>query len=201
MSDRSVLQSLESEAYHRAYSDGIIDLFVGISLVWIGLAWIWLPDFAGLAGVFPAIFVPVAMATRKRVVETRLGYVKWSAPRRDKERRTLIGLMAGGVLLFFAGIAAFFIVDRSLVSDEVLDLVAPGLLAWLLSVLALALAYAMEAWRFVVYSLALALAGLVTALQEANPGWPLLASGMVITATGLIMLVGFLRSNPVPSER
>lgn len=200
MSDRSVLQSLESDAYRRAYSDGIIDLFVGVSLLWIGTAWIWLPDFAGLAGVLPAVFVPVAMATRKRVVEARVGYVRWSEPRRNKERRNMIGLLAAGVLLFFAGIAAFLIVDNSLVSEDVLDLIAPGLLAWLLAILALALAYAMEAWRFVVYGAALAVAGLVTALQEANPGWPLLAAGVVITITGLFMLVGFLRSNPDPEE-
>lgn len=200
MSDRSVLKSLESDAYRRAYSDGIIDLFVGISLLWIGLAWIWLPDFAGLAGVLPAVFVPVAMATRKRVVEGRVGYVKWSEPRRNKERRNLIGLLGAGVLLFLAGIAAFLFVDGSLVSEDVLESVMPGLLAWLLAILALGLAYAMEAWRFVAYAIALGIAGVVTAMQQANPGWPMLASGVVITITGLIMLIGFLRANPHPEE-
>jgi hypothetical protein len=200
MSDHSALQSLESDAYKRAYSDGIVDLFVGVSLLWIGAAWIWLTDFAGLAGVLPAAFVPVAMAVRKQVVETRVGYVKWSEPRRNKERRNLIGLLAAGVLLFFVGIAAFLLVDRSLVPEDVLDLVAPGLLAWLLSFLALALAYAMEAWRFVVYAITLAAAGLVTALQEANPGWPMLTAGLVVTITGVAMLVAFLRDNPVPEE-
>jgi hypothetical protein len=200
MSYRSVLKSLESDAYRRAYSDGIIDLFVGISLLWIGLAWIWLPDFAGLAGVLPAVFVPVAMATRKRVVEGRVGYVKWSAPRRNKERRNLIGLLGAGVLLFLAGIAAFLVVDGSLVSEDVLESVMPGLLAWLLAILALGLAYAMEAWRFVAYAIALGIAGVVTAMQQANPGWPMLASGVLITITGLIMMIGFLRANPHPEE-
>lgn len=200
MDNHSVLQSLESDAYRRAYSDGIIDLFVGVSLLWIGLAWIWLPDFAGLAGVLPAVFVPVAMATRKRVVERRVGYVKWSEPRRNKERRNLIGLLGAGVLLFLAGIAAFLVVDGSLVSDDVLDSVMPGLLAWLLAILALGLAYAMEAWRFVVYAAALGIAGVITAIQQANPGWPMLASGVVITITGLTMLIGFLRANPAPEE-
>ena len=45
MDKQDTLQTLESGAYRRAYSDGIIDLFVGVSLCWIGAAWIWLPDF------------------------------------------------------------------------------------------------------------------------------------------------------------
>ena len=44
------LKTLERQAYLETYSDGTIDLFVGLSLTWIGAAWIWLPDLAGIAG-------------------------------------------------------------------------------------------------------------------------------------------------------
>lgn len=199
MDSRGVLDSMESQVYRRAYSDGIIDLSVGAFLLWLGAAWIWLPDFSGLAGVLPAAFVPVAMAVRKRVVENRIGYVRWTEPRRNKERSTRIGLLAAGTVLLL-GVAVFFLVDRSVSSDAVLGAVAPGLMAWLLALLSLALAYAMEAWRFVAYAGALSVAGLVTAMQDANPGWPLLASGAVVTITGVIMLIRFLRANPVPEE-
>ena len=200
MAERGVLESLENRAYRRAYSDGIIDLFVGVSLLWIGAAWIWLPDFSGLAGVLPAVFVPIAMTARKRVVESRLGHVKWSEPRRNKERRNLIGLFAAGAFLFVLGVAAFFMLDQSTVSLDSLGSFMPGLLAWLLAVLALVLAYAMEAWRFVLYALVLAVAGLLAAVQSANPGWPMLSAGAVITLTGVTMLLMFLHANPVPEE-
>lgn len=200
MDSRGVLESLESQVYRRAYSDGVIDMFVGVSLLWIGAAWISLPDFAGLAGVLPAVFVPVAMAARKRVVEGRFGYVKWTEPRRNKERRILVGLLGAGMLLFLAGIAVFFLVDQSIVSDDSLETFMPGLLAWLLAVLSLALAYAMAAWRFAVYAVVLAAAGVVTAMQDANPGWSMLISGAVVTITGVVMLIRFLGDNPVPGE-
>ena len=196
MSESEALEVLESTAYRRAYSDGIIDIFAGISLIWIGTTWIWLPDYAGLAGILPAIFVASAISIRKSYVENRLGYVRWSAPRRNKERRNLIALFALGVLLFLAGIAAFFVVDRSLVSDDVLDFIGPGLLAWLLAITALVVAFMIEAWRFLAYAVVLAVAGLITAIQEANPGWPLLTAGVVIAMTGLIMLIRFARENP-----
>ena len=101
------LEALEQEAYRVSWSDGIIDLFGGLSLVWIGSAWVWLPDLAGVAGVLPAIFVAPVLAARKRFVEPRIGYVQWRGPRRGWERRTLWALLMAGVGLFLGGIALF----------------------------------------------------------------------------------------------
>lgn len=200
MSIGNSLQSMEQSAYRRAYSDGIIDLFVGISFLWIGAVWIWLPDYGALAGILPAVFVTAAISGRKQFVERRLGYVRWSEPRRDKERRNLIMLLGGGVFMLLMGVLAFLVVEGSLVDKTMLDLLMPGLLAWLLTILALGLAVLLETWRFVFYGLTLAAGGLATALLAANPGWPLLGSGVVIAAGGLVMLVAFVKSHPVPEE-
>lgn len=200
MDNQDTLQSLENQAYRRAYSDGIIDLFVGASLLWIGAAWIWLTDFAGLAGILPAVFVPVVMVARARFVESRLGYVRWAEPRQNKERRNLILLFAFGLFLFLAGILAFLVVDQSLVGPEIFDIIGPGLLAWLLALLSLALALMMESWRYVVYAMVLGIAGAITAVQDANPGWPMLVAGAVVAVTGLGMFVAFVQDNPAPTE-
>lgn len=200
MSIPEPLQSMEKTAYHRAYSDGIIDLFLGLSLVWIAVVWIWLPDYAGFAGILPAVLTPVAIAARKQYVEKRLGYVRWSKPRRSKERRNLIVTLGAGVVVFLAGVVAFLVVERSLVDKSMLDVIMPGLIAWLLALLALGLGILMEAWRFVLYGVALAVAGLVTALQEANPGWPLLEVGVLVAVTGLGMLISFSKSNPATDD-
>ena len=109
-------------------------------------------------------------------------------------------LFTFGVLLFLGGIVAFFVVDQSLAGDDVLDVVMPGLLAWLLALMSLGLAFMMESWRFVVYALVLAGAGVVASVQEANPGWPILAAGIVVAATGLGMLVEFVNHNPKLDE-
>lgn len=200
MNGSESLQSIERTAYRRAYSDGIIDLLVGLSLLWIGAIWIWLPDYGALAGILPAVFVPTAISIRKQFVERRLGYVRWSAPRRDKERRNLILLLGAGVFLLIAGVLIFLVIEGSLVDESVLDLLMPGLLAWLLALLALGLAVLLESWRFVLYGVALVVGGLITGLLGANPGWPLLAAGTVIAITGLYMLLTFVHANPAPDR-
>jgi hypothetical protein len=40
-----------------------LDIFVGLSLAWIGAVWIWFSDYAGLAGVLPAVFVSTRVET------------------------------------------------------------------------------------------------------------------------------------------
>jgi hypothetical protein len=195
MSIPESLQSMEKAAYRRAYSDGIIDLFVGLSLLFIGAVWIWLPDYSGLAGILPAVFTPVAITARKQYVEKRLGYVRWSEPRRNRERRNLIAAVAVGVLLFVAAVGVFAI-DRTSIDESVLTLIAPGLVAWLLALLTLAVAVMIDAWRFALYGAVLAVVGLFTALQDANPGWPMLAAGAVTVVAGSALLIAFTRTNP-----
>ena len=191
-SDRSLLH-LERAAYRASYGDGIIDLFVGLSIAWIGTAWIWLSDLAGVAGVFPAVFLTAVLAIRKRLVESRAGYVKWSPPRLRWERRNIMLVFAGGVAMFLLGIAAFV---ASADGSSLFDSVGPAILAWLLALMAFGLAFVMSAWRMLGYAAVLVVSGAMAAAAGANPGWPLLASGAAITVVGGVMLARFLRENP-----
>lgn len=110
-------------------------------------------------------------------------------------------LVSAGILLFLGGVAAFLIINGSLVDESVLDMIMPGLLAWLLALLAFGIALLIDALRFVLYGTVLAVAGLITAVREANPGWPMLAAGVVIIVTGATMLIAFTRSNPLEESK
>jgi vacuolar-type H+-ATPase subunit I/STV1 len=155
-----------------------------------------LPDLAGLAGVLPAIFVTPLLTARKQVVEKRAGYVKWSEPRRKWERRNLMAALLGGVALFLTGIGAFVAVNGS-GSIDFMDAIGPGLLAFLLALMAIVLAILMDAPRMFTYAAALVIAGAIASAADANPGWPLLAAGAVVTIVGGMMLAVFLKANPV----
>ncbi|HSF85803.1 MAG TPA: hypothetical protein VLG28_09145 [Acidimicrobiia bacterium] len=196
MTSSTNLQSLESDAYRASFDDGIIDLFVGLSMVWIGSAWIWLTDLAGVAGVFPAVMAPALLPLRTRIVESRTGYVKWRAPRRCWEQRTLLLVLAAGILMFALGIAAFVMLENS-GELTVVEWIMPGLLALLMAVVAGGLAIAMAQPRMMVYAGVLVVAGLAAAGFETNPGWPLLAAGIAITVVGSGMLVRYLRTHPL----
>ena len=191
------MQALESQTYRASYSDGIIDLLVGASLLWIGIAWIFLPDIAGLAGVFPAVLVTPFLAWRKKFLGDRAGYVRWSGARRGWERRGLLGMLAAGVGTFLLGLGVFIATTRGDGETDVARAIMPGLIAFLLSLMALGLGVLMQARRMFVYAAVLAAGGVVTAWADANPGWPLLPSGALVLVTGLVMLVQFVRDNPV----
>jgi hypothetical protein len=166
------LQTLERRAYLASYSDGIVDLFVGLSLLWIGVAWIWLPGMAGLAGVLPAVFISVMLTARKRLLESRLGYVKWSESRRRWESRNLAAILAAGVLIFVVGVVVYVLVTQGSTDTRGLSDLVPGLPALL------------------------ATAGVITVLAERDPGWPLFAAGIVVTVWGMVMVARFVRRYP-----
>jgi len=196
MADDQDLQALERGAYRDSYSDGIIDIYIGVSLAWIGIAWLWLPDIAGLAGIFPAVFLPVMLEARKRFLEPRVGYVKWAGPRRQWEQRNLAIALVVGIGFLLLGIGVYATTSRSSADSDLPRMFVPGLIAWLLALLAIGLAFIMEAWRMLAYATILVLAGIITAWADASPGWPLLAAGIPITIIGIVMLVQFIRQNP-----
>ena len=190
------LRNLERAAYSSSYSDGIIDLYLGLSIVWLGTAWIWRPDLAGLAGILPAVLVVPVLMGRQTFLERRTGYVKWTEPRRKTEHRSLLGAAILGILLFALAIGAFLVVRRTSFDTGIFEAIAPALMAWLLALMTLVLAVVMTARRMIAYAAVLVVTGIVGAAFDANPGWPMLVSGLVIVAVGGSMLVSFLRVNP-----
>ena len=201
MTGNQDLQNLERRTYRGFYSDGIIDIYVGISLLWIGVAWIWLPDIAGLAGVLPAIFITPMLAGRKRFLEQRIGYVKWTEPRRQWEHRNLVAALIAGTAFMLLGVGVYTFASDSAANRDILGNVAPGLIAWLLGAVTIDLAVLMSARRMLAYAGVLVAGGIWTAQANASPGWPLLPAGILITATGTAMLIGFIRNNPVVDQQ
>lgn len=196
MAAQTELETLERDAYRASYSDGIVDIYVGLSMVWIGASWIWFTDMAALAGVLPAVLLAPMISARKRFVEARLGYVQWRAPRRRWERRNLLVLLAAGICLLLLGGGMYVFVSTAGDGTGSLQL-APGILAWLLALLAVGLALLLDAARMLAYAAILAVMGVVVVALGSMPGWPMLATGVVATAVGLVMLYAFVRRYPV----
>lgn len=191
------LEGLERRAYRSSYSDGIIDIFVGMSLLVIGATWIWAEGYGLFASILPAVLVPSLLRWRKRVVATRGGYVRWGKRRRRSERRTLWGAVTAGVVVFLLGIAAYFVADGSGGSRDVLADFGPGLLAFILALLSFVIGMGIEHGRFFGYAAVLVAGGVVAVIVDSDPGWPIIGAGVVVSIVGLVMLVRYLRDNPV----
>jgi hypothetical protein len=187
---------LEHDAYAAAYSDGILDTFFGLSILWIGAAWLWLPDFSALAGVLPAIFIAPVIALQKRVVSERLGHVVWSRTRRHRERTGTIALVALGVVALALGIGVFLAATQQASDTTLIETLIPGLPALLLALGAAAVALTTGIRRPFIYAAVLGVSGLVTILGDGDPGLDMFISGCVITIIGATMLATFLRRYP-----
>lgn len=189
------LEDLERHAYRESLSDGLIDLIIGLSLASIGVVWLWIQSLPGLAGILQPIIVWALLRIRHRVVEPRLGYVTWRAPRLRWERRHVV--IFAGLLL-----AAFLLgngVMYALREGETIRTqgIVPGLPAFVLGLGAFAVAARARFKRLWGYGVVLIGAAVVTILLEANPGGSLLASGALVCSVGGILLVRFLRSHPI----
>lgn len=197
----SNLEEIERRAYRSSYSDGIIDLFAGLSLVVIGVIWIWAEDYGGLAGILPAVLTPTVIPLRRQVVESRGGYVRWSSRRRRWEKRNMWGALGAGGAILLLGMAVFLVAERPGSGRDLLFDAGPGLLAFLLAIVAVVLGFLVEHWRFFAYAAALVAGGVLAVILEANPGWPLFVAGIVVAGVGAIMLVQYLRANPAVDTR
>ncbi len=189
MTNPPELKELEQKKYEAAYSDGVIDIFVGISLAWIGAMWLLFPDYLSGAVALVALLISPVMRRRRRFVEARTGYVRFTEPRRRRERR--IYTTAG---FLFAG---FMLMARPLGSLQTGDIDWPvgpdSVITWLLALIAVVLGLIVGGKRMFAYATALIATGAIAVMVDTQFGWPLLISGVVIALTGYVMTRHFVK--------
>ena len=179
---------LERRLYRERHGNGLLDLFIGVALAVMG--GLWLTDVAGLAGVFPALLVPLWMPLHRRLIEPRTGRADPTPDRRRRERTTLIRLAALGSLTFGAGIGLFlWSAERG--SPPEASFVA-GLPALLLALGAFASAWWFGLPRLAITGGLLIVGAVVVIVRHLNPGFALLGSGIVVLVLGATALTRFL---------
>jgi hypothetical protein len=195
--DHTNVENIESEAYRDSYSDGLVDMFIGLGMTLIGGTWLWLEAQAGVVGGIAAVIAWGMVPIRRRILEPRIGYVKWAPPRIKWERKQLKRLfwMLTAALLIGIAFAQSVIQDDGGASRD--RTVVAGLPALLLAIGAFVLAATSGFRRLWVYGAVLLSAAAVTILIEAGPGGSLLAAGVAIGVSGVVLLSRFLRAHPV----
>lgn len=194
--DRADIAGLETQAYRARWDDGLFDLFFGLSLVWIGVAWVWIEPMAALAGVLPAVMVVPFISFRTRFIEARAGYVKFSEERRSWERRNLTMLLIVGSLTLILAVGAFLVLGDGEGFSSVVDTASPGLICFLLALAVLIVAVVSMLPRLFMYTGALAAGGMAAVVADANPGAPLIPVGILVVVCGVALLVRFMTHHP-----
>lgn len=187
------LKRAERRIFRSYWSDGLLDMFVGASVLVIGLGW-WAGAFVpSLAAPMVAFFLWGTV--RKRVTEPRLGSVVFGERRRHDLWYGLVaiaslGLVVGGNLVTrtwmsngHSGLAEWF---------------APAIPTTILAAMALSASAALGLWRFAGYGILLGATAIAAAATKGEPWHALIVAGTSITICGVLMLWAFLRHHPLP---
>lgn len=192
----SDLEQIERKAYQTIWEDGLIDIFVGLTLFLIGVFWVR-QGSAYSAFVAPAL-IPFWAVARKRFSEPRTGVVNFSVERVAKENKKLRVLFLFGVFTLVIGVAWYFVGNKNglFAAPPDTNLVA-GLPAVLLVIPAIIVAFAYELKRFFVYATVLLISALPVIFLDLHPGWAFVPSGVCSVAIGSGLLVRFMHRYPL----
>jgi hypothetical protein len=153
-------------------------------------------DIPMLTILAPALIVTMWQPLKERITTPRLGYVRFSEPRRKRERRGLRAVHWALVGTALAGIAVWLMFDRG--GDSLRETMSGLGLAPFALMVALLLGVAGLAFRapwFLGYALLAVVAAALVPLGV--PGeYGLTGVGAAITFTGLARLIRFIRRYP-----
>jgi hypothetical protein len=200
MSEAMDLKTLERRAYLLYYEDGLLDLFVGLVLVFFGLQMRF--ELGTMSGMW--ILWPLVWMAKRLITYPRIGMVKFRSGAKAREGLVLLIVVGVVFLVFVAGLVLFLGVSGGLgVRAEVLAFLRrySGLVfGGAIVVVLVSIAAALGVKRFYAY------AGL--ALPVFGFGWlagaalevPMMATGALVALAGLTVLVRFLRAYPLPGK-
>lgn len=191
------LDRLEQSVYKSTWDDGLLDLFVGIGLAMVGFSWMM---HSYIGGILVVLVVPLWRATRDRIVVPRRGLIKPNPERQSREKRTHLGLVLGSVVMFLAGLAAFFAMESG-AAGELFMRVIPVVPAIGIAIASIGAGLAVGLGRFVAYGVVLLIAAGVSVALIAGPGWALFAGGVVMIVSGAALLTRFIKRYPLSEAR
>ncbi len=182
--------NLETKLYQARFSSGLLEVFLGAALA--GMGALWLTELAGIAGIVPVVLISIWAPVHQRVVDPRAGYVRVTAAREARERKSLIGLSVLGVAFFGLGIGAFLAMEAGNGSVGFIDTIIAGAPAFLLAIGAASAGAWFGLRRLMGTAAALVLGGLSVVVFDLHPGWGMLAPGIAIGGLGILALSRFL---------
>jgi hypothetical protein len=194
------LKELERKAYTSYYSDGLLEIFTGVTIILIGVAFAL--DAAHYFAIVPVLsFISWAGAKRALTVP-RMGHVKFGPERQARMAREKSFFLIYFTITFVLGIVVFFIFSRASQSP-VRDFfrIAPLGPIGILGAIALAfLGYWKEIRRLYFYAALVIIAVFGGPALDLFPIYYLGAPGLLILVIGIVMLARFIQRYPKTEE-
>lgn len=179
------------------YGDGLLDIGIGIGLVFIGFAMIF--GFGALAGIYPVLIFPIAKSAKRNITAPRMHHLDFM-PEPDAEsktRRSRAVVAATLAVLLAIGVLALFM-SRMMPARIAGELRANALviIGLLLAALFIVIAWGSSTKRLRDYG-GIAILVLVCGYWfNLGAAWYLMIIGSVVGARGAVVLARFVRDYP-----
>jgi len=187
------IKKISKKAIYSYHKDGILDIALGFYLFMIAVMF----EFAetpGLVGIIPALFIPVWLQAKEKITGPRIGHVKMGS------NTQMIFLRIGLILFIVIGTGMFALVIADVFPvfvKEFLEVFFNGLIGVLGALMFVIFGFAWGLSRFYLYSALFAAAFLIAQYLLIWPLYPLMFFGAALMGSGCVVLIDFLRKNPV----
>lgn len=201
MTQQINLKEIERKTYRDAQQDGLTDFLIGIGM--IAVAGIVLtPSFLKIFWYLPIFLLSrIGEALKRRVTYPRIGHVKFQ----PESPKKVVGGIFLGMFILFAIMVVVFTLFGDVRDFDLWMKWLPAFCGTLLVGLFLDLGAKSGTGRYYGIALLSVISGFSFALIDFNVELGgtvmyFLSMGLVLVITGVILLHGFLRKNPLPEE-
>ena len=193
----TTLGELEPHSYRSRWKDGTLDLTGGLGVLGVGGTWS-LDIYWGVGFLVP-ILMTLWFILRSKLVEPRIGRVRFRRERREAGKRETHGsvLVGTGLLVALLAIHLFQVRSEGGLQAWADEWIA-GLPCALLALMALVTAALTGLGRFLLYGATLLLTATIATPLGMEPGPQMLIAGGLLTLSGLFLFARFLIGHPVP---
>jgi len=187
-------RDVERKIFESFWDDGLIDIFAGVGLCLVGIAWILSVPVLGV--LIPIVLVPVWLIARKRISIPIAGYVKFSRERSENVHRTSVILIITGYAVLVALGTLYVIVRSAGMRPDLLARLVIGLPSLVVAVVVLLSRFLFDMpFRTLGYAAMVLLVGILGIASGLDPAYQFLAIGGGFVAVGSFLLKRFLLSN------
>lgn len=196
MNDFLDLDTLEERVFRARFDDGLLDLFLGIFVLGMGLT--LGTEYGGMAAIWGAVLFPLWAPLRQKITEPRLGWIE-PGPRRKASIRLRFGFMTLALSASaLAGVVLWLLhAQQDTNLKESLRALGPTPFHAMLALMIAVGAAMLELKRGFVHAGLVLVLGVAGFLLGGDIGEGLVAAGVVITIWGAVLMRRFLRDHPV----
>ncbi len=194
MTGRIDLKQLERKAYISYHEDGLVDLFLGFAVVMFGL--LVLTEMVIILAGSVFVWLLLYIAAKRAITVPRIGLVEFSSGRKSKLTTLMWTLVLIQIISVCVSLLAWMIplVATIIVLNHMVIIGFVG--AGIFSIIA----YMSDIQRFYVYGVFTLGLFLGSYFLNIIFSMPLLAVGILVVVSGLILLFRFVRRYPVSKE-